>query len=59
MVNGMDICQCCGGEVEPPRDGVGGDSEIATFDYPAVIECEWCGAEYCDGDLIKQGVAHG
>lgn len=33
-------------------DSQGSRGAAGTFDYPASIACELCGAEYCDGDVI-------
>lgn len=57
---GYDQCQCCGREVEPPYDitygGDGyGDRCCGEADAPAVIECEYCHAQYQDGDLVEVG----
>jgi hypothetical protein len=58
------ICQCCGmgsrtlAEADTElKDGVltpKGESEQTTS-YPETVVCEHCGAEYCEGNLIKQG----
>ena len=44
-------CLFCGEHVEQ-FDITGGGNCDPPFDYPAQVKCE-CGAEYCDGDLVK------
>lgn len=34
-------------------DSQGSKGAAGTFDYPAQVECDWCGAMYCDGDLVQ------
>lgn len=57
-------CIFCGTEVEQydctagGADSNYGNGAAAEFDYPATVTCEgpedgpYCGAEYCDGDLV-------
>ena len=50
------ICDC-GAEIDDPYDvTIGGDGYgnrcCGTMDVPAIITCEKCGAEWCDGDRL-------
>ena len=53
-------CIYCGTPVEQYDATAGGaDSNYgsgaaAEFDYPVTVECDGCGAKYCDGDLVEQ-----
>lgn len=48
----------CGSEVEMRDVQIGGDGYggrcAGVMDAPAVVECEDCGREYCDGDLVSE-----